>query len=221
MKRTRAISHFWIWFQRHSARYRHLSWARSKKEFIFWYDELQMHAMAYCKLLSVDLYTPSSGKAQLIITANGRRLGFRRAEQLANRAPEIENWTVIALRQPKPANEIMQWVESKVDIDISKIWFQAATQQFPDVYPIKIFVEYILPDKEWEVHEHVMQIIEHLVGEKVAAMNIEVAEVDSRCNASKRQRLRPLAELPEFMADKTGMLKIGADGRLKHIINEP
>jgi hypothetical protein len=221
MKYTRAISHFWIWFQRHSSKYRHLTCARSNKEFLFWYDELQMHARAFCKLLSVDLYIPPNGKAQLIITANGRKLGFRRAEQLANRAPEIENWTVIALRQPKPPDQIMQWVGSKVDIDISKIWFQAATPQFPDVYPIKIFVEYILPDKEWEVHEYAMQIIEHLVGEKVAVMNIEVVEVDSRCNASKRQRLRPLAELPEFMADKTGILKIGADGRLKHIINEP
>jgi hypothetical protein len=215
MKITRAANHFWIWFQRYSTRYLYLTSARSKKEFVFWFDELQMHAKAYCKLLSVDVYLPKEGKGQLVITANGNRLGFRKAEQLAARAPAIENWKITALRPPRSVDKIMEWIGPKAHIDISKTWFQDAGPGLPEVFPIRVYVEYILPGKGWDVREQVMQVIENLVGEKCATMNIELLEVDSRCNWRKKRMLHPLAELPAFIAQQLQPMAIDGDGKLR------
>ncbi len=214
MKRTRASAQFWLWFGRNSDRYLHLTQVRTQKEFGFWFDELQAHAMAYCKLLSVDICLPQPGKGQLVITCHGKTMGFKKAEQLVRLAPALENWEIIALRQPKAVTDLKDWVGPKVDIELSGIWFQVAKQVVDGIYPIRVYVDYILPGKEWDVREHATMLIEQLVGEKVAAMNIDLLEVDSKCNAYSRQRLRPLAELPEYMAEQVRGITVTPDGRL-------
>ncbi len=221
MKRTRASTQFWLWFERNSERFLHLTHLRTKKEFVYWFDELQMHAMAYSKLLGVDLYLPKPGKGQLTITTHGKAAGFHKAEQLVKFAPELKNWKILALRQPSPLDTITGWVGLKGGIALADTWFQPAKEVIPGIYPIRAYVDYILPGKEWNVREQVMLLIELLLGEKVAAINLDLLEVDSRCNASKRQKLRPLAELPEYIASQGNGLKIDADGQLKHIINGP
>ncbi|HEY4197705.1 MAG TPA: hypothetical protein VGM63_19330 [Mucilaginibacter sp.] len=214
MKRTRASSQFWLWFERNSDRYLHLTQVRTKKEFVFWFDELQTHAMAYCKLLAVDFCLPQHSKGQLVITCHGKTMGFKKAEQLVRLAPALKNWEIIALRQPKSVVDLKDWTGPKVDIGLSSIWFQVYKQVVEGIHPIRVYVDYILPGKEWDVREHAMMFIEQLVGEKVAVMNIDLLEVDSRCNASKRQRLRPLAELPEYIAEQARGIKVMPDGRL-------
>ena len=200
MRSITAICHFWKWFQKNEETY--IDFYKkytNKKDFEYHFNELQVHARSCSQWLGVDFSPAGEKKGHLIITANGRPRGFKRADQLVAKAPRLQNWTVTALRQPNPVGAFAKRMDDDTDIDLSKMWFQTAGLCSRGRRGIIVFVEYILPGQEHAVELFVWDVLENLIGERGLGLDIALVEVDAKCNAAEKKKLYFMDELPAFV----------------------
>lgn len=214
MRSITAMCHFWKWFLKNEATYIGFLEKHQDKELEYLFQELQVHARSCSQWLGVDILPAGESKGELIITANGRWQGFKKAERLAAKAPPLEHWTVTALRQPNPVGSFIKRMDADIDIDLSKMWFQPCGMESRGRRGINVFVEYILPGQERAVHEFVWNVLENLVGERCLGLDIAVMEIDAKCNASADKPLRALEALPAFCDKIRPRMTIGAGGKI-------
>jgi len=212
MTTLKAAGHFWDWFQKNEDIYIDFFANKSEKEVLYHYNELQAHARAYCKLLGIDFSPATKTKGTLVVTAYAKPGGFRKARLLAKRAPKLDRWEVIGLRQPNPIGSFMTQTDSVIDIELSRMWFQKNGIFSRDRQAINVYVDYILPSEEKHIWGYTMNMIENLIGEEDIGYHIYLYDVDAICNAHEDEKLYPLETLPAFInkhrrtfrVDKTG-----------------
>ncbi len=217
MKYTTVANHFWKWFKQHNSIYLNLlKFTASKTALEYQFNELLIHLRAYCKWIEADIMPGKNPQeATLIITTGGRPKGFKRAEQLVAKAPAIPNWTIIALRPPRPLGEFVELRSKPVDITLDNCWFRYMYKDNKERIVIGLYVDWILPGKESAVMEHVFLYVENLLGERSKALNVYIKNIEPRCDAPAKATLHKLEELPEYIGRLKSKISIDSKGRME------
>ena len=215
MRNISIACHFWKWFKLHNFEYIQFPAIRTNTGMLYRFNELQVHVRAYCKWLSADLtINKAMTEGQLVITANGCKQGFKKAEILVSRAPEMPNWTFFALRPPQPVESFIEACHNDAGIELDNLWFSPAQNHYCRHTPIVVYADWILPGKEDSVDDFVSQMIENLLGERSATLDITINDIKQRSDAPTGANLYKLEELPSFIGPKKSTIEIGANGKL-------
>jgi len=124
-------------------------------------------------------------KSELIITANGNPYLFKEVELLIHYAPAIERWKITAFLQPEQNIDKYQNGTDKpleyygISLKISEMYFlPLENTENPNSLGIRVFLKnYILHEHNPRLREAVYTHIEHLIGEKTFANDINFIEI--------------------------------------------
>ena len=155
-------------------------------------EELTKHFTELNNLLrlfnkDLDLIIKNSkNKSELIITANGNPYLFKDVELLVYHAPTVERWKIIAFLQPQTNISKYQLGTDKpienygIYLRISEMYFEPLENpNNPNNLGIRIYTKnYIIHKDNPRLREAVYTHIEHLIGEKSFANNINFIDID-------------------------------------------
>ena len=78
------------------------------------------------------------------VTADGIKAAFSAVESLVQAAPVIDDWTIVAFRQPQGTNFIIEMYGQKIGAD--DIWF--TTEPDGDKTGLYLFIKGLTPENE-------------------------------------------------------------------------
>lgn len=154
-------------------------------------EELKKHFSKLNDLLclynkDLDLIIKNGkNKSELIITANGNPYLFKEVELLIHYAPVIERWKITAFLQPEQNIDKYQNGTDKpleyygISLKISEMYFfPLENTENPNSLGMRVFLKnFILHKNNPRLREAVYTHIEHLIGEKAFANDINFIEI--------------------------------------------
>lgn len=197
--RSSTKSHFWAWFKQNNEIYRKIG-EMSKKEALYWQDEILAHLRACGKNIYPYILLPEDGSTpRLIISANGNLKYFEQVMALVAKAPVIPGWEIIGFKPPCAIDAGIQERFGYTGIDPHNLWFVLFENE--DGLPfITVFAEHYKP---WdEVFTKAVEAVlfnvlgeyglyTELLGFDVDALEGFIDEGRSKCNK--------LQELPAYL----------------------
>src|SRR5262245_11282493 len=123
---------FWQWFEANSAKLMNFE---SNPEAIF--DELNRQLNKVNNDLTFEFGPILNGKREFVVTADGIKAAFPAVEALVQAAPTLDDWAIVAFRQPQGTNFIIELEGRKVSAD--DIWF--ATEPDGDKTGLYLFIK--------------------------------------------------------------------------------
>ena len=218
MRITRVINHFWKWFEQHAESY-HGFHTRPEKEINYMLDELNTHLRAYCKYLeaAVGIYH-TTGIGILVITANGRERYFDKADKLVAKAPALEGWEIQSLNPPGPPDLMLDVYFPNTSMDPARLWFYPVSDKPCCKKDIIVYSElYTADNKDYKFECAVRMIISNILGERAAALHIGAIYLSNLSEASCKEELMRLEDLPAFVNDPlSGCFEVDERGQLRH-----
>ncbi len=185
---------FWDWFIKHSEDYLNIDHSERKEELL---DELLSVLQDYCDKLFFQLVS-NEEKKQLIITADGQKAFFSKVTDLVHAAPPVAPWEIIAFK-PQLGNIFCTRYEN-IFLDPTKLFFSplessASSQELG----IRIYIDHAdFHRNKQTYHNGVYQLVDSLLGEQYAALNIDYIDVD-QVPKMHDSRLIPLSDLQEYI----------------------
>jgi hypothetical protein len=154
-------------------------------------DELEKHFTKLNDLLclynkDLDVIIKNGKhKSELIISANGNPYLFKEVELLVYYAPTVERWKITAFLQPEQNTDKYENGTDKpiqyygINLKISEMYFLPLENlENPNHLGIRVYLKnYILHKSNPRLREAVYTHIEHLVGEKAFANNINFIDL--------------------------------------------
>lgn len=189
---------FWTWFKNNNSIYFYLNQILdlNKKEKLL--NKLLSRLHAYNENLFFEIGGLPNGEQELIITTGGNKEYFSNAEELVSKAPQIDQWKFMAL---KPAMGI-QFVSNYegLEIDPGHIWFLPLNNKSnPKTLGLRVCIQNYNPENETRFLNGIYQILDTLLGEKSAALDIQYVEIDQLPENPEKDGLIKLDELPEYI----------------------
>ncbi len=189
---------FWSWFLKNNKKFLHLN----ENEDIVQKDKLQTDLLSnlndYCKGLFFEIGGLPNGRAALIITAEGNLDLFKNVKELVDCAPKIDNWEIIAFKQPMGSDFKINY--EGLELDPNTIWFlPLKNSKEPDSIGLKIgFPEYSENDEKKYLGA-IFLIIDTLLGEESNAQNIGYIDIGVLPNQYEDKGYIELVKLPDFI----------------------
>lgn len=151
----------------------------------------------------------SKHKSELIITANGNPYLFKEVELLIHYAPIVERWKITAFLQPeqntaKYGNGTDKPIEYYgINLKISEMYFRPLENlENPNHLGIKVYLKnYILHKHNPRLREAVYTHIEHLIGEKAFANDINFIDLDQLTVDAMGLQLMELYHLADYIRE--------------------
>lgn len=185
-------------------------------------EELTKHFTELNNLLrlfnkDLDLIIKNSkNKCELIITANGNPYLFKEVELLVHYAPTVERWKIIAFLQPETnISKYQQGTDKpienyRISLKISEMYFEPLENpNNPDNLGVRIYTKnHIIHKENPRFREAVYTHIEHLVGEKSFANNINFIDIDQLPMGNIGFRLIELYNLEAYIKKFKGNIKL-------------
>ncbi|MCL9810002.1 hypothetical protein [Flavobacterium luminosum] len=179
----KTITNFWNHFQQNNFVFLLLN-EISKDELKIHFDKLIEILHQYNSNLDLIIKNKKND-AELIITANGNPYLFKEVELLVHHAPVVERWNITAFLQPetnltKYENGTDKPIEYYgITLRISEMYFiPLENPNKPTDLGIKVLLKnYIVHKDNPRLREAVYVHIEHLIGEKAFANDIEFIEI--------------------------------------------
>ncbi|WP_134353037.1 hypothetical protein [Flavobacterium psychrophilum] len=177
------ITNFWNHFKQNNFVFLLLN-EIPKNELKIHFDKLTTLLRQYNK--DLDLIIKNKNKeAEIIITANGNPYLFKEVELLVHHAPIVERWKTIAFLQPQTnISKYKQGIDKPIEnygisLRISEIYFEPLENpNNPNNLGVRIYTKnYIIHKDNPRLREVVYAHIEHLIGEKSFANNINFIEI--------------------------------------------
>lgn len=185
---------FWNWFVKHNEDYLNIDHSERKDELL---DELLSVLQNYCDKLFFQLVS-NEEKKQLIITADGQREFFSKVTDLVNAAPPVAPWEIIAFKPQLGTNFCTQY--EGIFLDPTKLLFlpleSAASSR---ELGIRVYIDNAdFHENKQAYHNGVYQLVDSLLGEQYAALNIDYIDVDQLPKIHD-MGLIPLSDLQEYI----------------------
>lgn len=203
--------HFWEWFKRHNQEYHELQ-TKSKKEMVYWLNELNAHLRAYYKFFEFSIAWKKDHNSTLTITVHGKVAHFKKVEALVAKAPDIPGWNIRALDGPRPMDFLPQHYLRDAGLDPRDLYFSIDGENSG---PANITVYHPLYTEE---NSHLLLQLAltaayNLLGERSYGLDIKNLEVEN-LSAADPNAIYKIEDLPEIMGLRKSSLTIDSDGKL-------
>ncbi len=177
------IANFWNHFKENNFVFRLMA-DIPKEELEKYFEKLHELLYEYNKDLGVIIKNGKT-KSELIITAKGNPYLFKDVELLVHYAPTIKPWIITAFLQPVGDIDAFEKGTDKpleyfgISLKISQMYFIPLEKlKNPNRLGLRIYLKnYIVHKDNPRLKEAVYTIIEHLVGEKAFANDINFIEL--------------------------------------------
>jgi hypothetical protein len=189
MSRSDAIKQFWRSFEQKAGA---LAQVKSADESL--YDELLEELQRVDEGLYIEISTPP-GQCKLIITAEGNRELFELVDDVVSAAPQVNGWTVIALKPKLGFPAFAQW--EGVRIDIKEVVFEPLIAEDSDELGLRLLVPGIDEHDLENAHNGLLRALDHILGERQFAESVQFTELDRLEEPS--DEYIPLVELEQFI----------------------
>lgn len=195
---------FWNWFKNSQDEYQRLDHLdRKRKEFLL--DQLLNRLHEYDNNLYFQIGgNPSKERRELVITAEGNVDYFEAVENLVYAAPELNNWGIIAFKQPMGIDFVTAHGELVLDPKI--MWFLPLNNKHnPQMIGIKVCVDNYDPNNAGKFEQAVYQVLDTILGEKATATELNYLDVGDLSDYDpEKEGLIELVELPAYISWKKG-----------------
>lgn len=187
---------FWSWFRDNEAKFFFLNQIDNEKERENLLNEFLERLHTYSKGLFFEIGGLPDAKQDLIITAGGNPDYFGEAEALAEQAPKLEYWNVIALKPAKPDATIEF---GSIILQPEDMFFIPLSSNKTNLIGLRIYLEnYASFDKD-QCLEATYILLDNLVGEKSTALNIGHVELEDLQTAQDLNELIEIVKLPKYI----------------------
>ncbi|MCG8400650.1 MAG: hypothetical protein MJA84_03545 [Firmicutes bacterium] len=179
---------FWEWFK--------------KKSNQFYYFEKNQSTLFQSLKTELDKIDPNlvfefspileDGKREFVISADGIRESFPSVINLANNAPNMDLWKIVAFRQPK--KEVSQITYENLNIKLDDIFFKYGKNN--GKIDLELNIRGFQESPEWTAA--VFIILDNVLGEYDTEMNlsyIDKKELDEK----EVNSLFPITDLPKII----------------------
>lgn len=191
---------FWDWFAENNARYLFIHEVEPALQQKF-LAELADKLHAYNRNLFFLVGGKPDEDMELVITAEGNRKYFSLVEALVSEAPEIPRWKLLAFKPPMGC-------EFRIDyqgftFDPTKTWFLVLENpSAPSETGIQVCYEHFEPEKENEFLGGTFLILDIVLGEKSAALDLHHVEVGPLPENPEEEGYMRLSDLAGYIAEK-------------------
>ena len=183
---------FWEWFSRNRSKY------ASEGLTLLQLKAMEKQLCKVHKDLVWEIGPLPDGRWQIAISADGLRGAAGHARVLADKAPDIEGWEVVAFRQPKRPDSGpigIQFGGSKAAFSTDTVY--ATASQIGSVYDLTIYAEFPSDIKEDDVKHVTYLLLDNTIGER--AMIYKIRYVDFEPMSKKPENAVSLDELPSII----------------------
>lgn len=144
---------------------------------------------------------PDNKKVELIITSEGIKELFPVVEQLVSKAPELDDWEIIAFKPAQGASFVTEFGGRK--FDPKEIDFIPLDNQDD---PRLVGVQVIYPDYTEEQRDIFVgatyQVIDTLIGERSTTLDIDYLDITVTPEDAAELKTLKLSELADFISKK-------------------
>lgn len=190
---------FWNWFKANNSKYYYLNQIQDVEVKERLLDNFLETLHRYCDKLFFEIGGIANEPQELIISAGGNTDYFQKAEELVSKAPKISEWQIMALKPPQGVNFITEYKDIRLD-PIRMWFFPLDNESDPRVLGLKVYTPNYNSKKEAIFLEGCYEVIDVILGEKSAALDIHHLEVGKLPHNPKEKGLIELSSLPEYIS---------------------
>lgn len=189
---------FWFWFQANNARFFFLNQIVNEAERERILKEFMNHLHAYNENLFFEIGGYPDEIQELIITAEGNAKYFHEVEHLVHSAPPIKDWTIIALKPPVKGGFTITYKDVHLKVE-DLGFFPLENVRKPEELGLIVYLEYYDVQNEIDALTCVYLVLDALLGEKSAALDVHHVEINLLQLKPQDQELVDLIELPKYI----------------------
>ncbi len=189
---------FWNWFKRNNSKYYYINQMidLEQKEKVL--DDFLNQLHNYCDKLFFEIGGVPNEPQELIISAEGNKDYFHKVEALVSKAPNIDEWQIIAFKPPMGVDFITEY--EGIKMNPHEIWFLPLdNEKDPKALGLRICLPNFDLKKEEIFLEGCYQLVDAILGEKSAALEINHIEVDKLPKNPDDKGLIELSELSKYI----------------------
>lgn len=189
---------FWNWFKTNSSKYYYLNQITNLEEKEKLLDDFLKQLHSYCDKLFFEIGGVPNERQELIISAEGNKSYFDKVETLVAEAPKLSDWEIIAF---KPSIGLDFVTEYKlIKLDPREIWFlPLENEDNLQALGLGIYFPNYSSQKKNVFIEGAYQLLDAILGEKSAALDILHLEVGKLPIKPEEKGLIELCELPKYI----------------------
>ncbi len=203
--------HFWEWFKRNNKEYAELN-KKSKKETMYWLNELNAHLRAYFKFFSFSLALSEKQTATLTISVKGKAAHFKKVDTFVATAPGIPGWRITALEDPVPVDFLLDKQIEDAGIHPRELWF-SMTSYDPDCTGITVYHPLCTSENEHLFLQLARAAIYNLLGERAYGMDIGWIDATNLSYADPGD-IQRIEDLPACIGSRKSSMIVDHSGRL-------
>jgi hypothetical protein len=196
---------FWSWFERNSSKYYDLNTLENLDEKEHLLDELLHQLHKYSNGLYFEIGGMPNEVQELVITAAGNSDFFSKVDELVEKAPQINGWSIIDFKPAMGVDFVTEY--EGIKFDPSQIWFLPLDR---DNDPKSLGLRICFPNQTIASDEALInasyQMIDTILGEKSAALDINHIEVGKLPKDPADNGMIELSELPEYITWRKGQV---------------
>jgi len=184
------VQNFWQWFEQNSSR---LAKFETDQERVF--NELERQLKEVDGGLTFEFGPRDKEEREFVISADGKIEVFPVVTKLVAAAPKLPGWKIIAFRQPKSLDLVVEFRGAKLGKD--DLWFVAE----PDgnKLGLTLYIRGYKSDKESEALAYAsFLLLDSALGEYAVETQIGSIERRPLPPDPSRLKLKPFAELPDY-----------------------
>lgn len=191
------ISCFWDRFKENNQSYLFLDLIEEDlKEDLL--NDLLESLHKYCDKLFFEIGGHPDEDRELIITAEGNKDYFDKAEELIHAAPSIEGWIFIALIPPRCEHFKGRWDD--LELDTEDIRFLPLSNKKNSDLGIRLLLGNYDSIKDNEVLMPLLyKMLDTIVGERSFALDIHYVDTGSFPDNEEEDELLPIIDLPKYI----------------------
>lgn len=182
-----ATSSFWNWFVKNS---KHIYHFEKNQNAIFKSIKCELNKIDSNLVFEFSPILPN-GKRKFVISADGIINSFPAVEKIVNKAPTLNDWEIVAFRQPnKGINEISV---GKTKANFDNIFFKY--QKNVNNIDVLLYLPNFMESAEWSMLSFL--ILDIVLGEYDTEMYIN--RIDKKILDKETKDLIPIKRLPDIL----------------------
>lgn len=187
------IHSFWSWLQDHRAALD----AMDTPEHPFW-DEVLERLQDMDEGLWMEVSMPGAAPRELVLTAGGDPGLFALVERIVSLAPPLDGWLFVALKPPMGFGFTTRY--EGIDLNPAEMWFAPlVSEEAPEILGLSVAVPGFVDDLEQEIGSGVLILLDTALGERSAAIDVELVEVCEVPLQPDEEGFLPLGDLMNYI----------------------